>query len=301
MLHLKKGEIIPLKEDFLFKKVFGSNENIERLEEFFSIYFHTPVEEIRGNVKVLNDTFRKQKKKTKEQKMDVLADIQISEGKYKVDIEMNLRKGTTLYRNVLYASRLLGNQLKEKEDYSKIRPVLQINFDNYEINEKNERIIKRCFIKDETNEIITDALEIDHINIAKCKEAWYNEDINKYEKEEQDLIRLGALFSMINIDEFKSCLKEVSMSKEVKEDITEAVEEYSLDEDLLELYDKDKIIESDKILAREEGFKEGLEQGIEKGISQSKIEIAKNLLNKKVDINIISETTGLSIEEINKL
>ena len=79
------------------------------------------------------------------------------------------------------------------------------------------------------------------------------------------------------------------MSKEVKEDIIEAVEEYSLDEDLLNLYDKEKIIESDKILAKEEGIKE------------EKINIAKNAITNGIDIETISKITGLSIEEINNL
>ena len=294
---LPKGEIIPLKEDFLFKKVFGSNENIERLEELLSIYFNTPREELKGKVKVINGELRKNQKKSKEQKLDVIAEISLNIGYKILDIEMNLDKKSTLYRNVLYASRLLGNQIKVKEDYTHVRPVIQINFDNYEINEENERIIKKCYIKDETNTIITNALEIDHVNIEKCKNAWYNEDIKKYEKNEQDLIRIGALFTMINIEEFKSCLREVNMSEEVKEEIIDAVEEYSLDEDLLNLYDKEKIIESDKIIAREEGIKEGI---IEGSYNKAK-EIAKKSLEQGLDTKLISDITGLSVDEINNL
>lgn len=53
--------------------------------------------------------------------------------------------------------------------------------------------------------------------------------------------------------------------------------------------------------AREKGFKQGYDEGIEQGIEQNKIEIAKNLLNNNVDINIISLSTGLSQEEIKNL
>ena len=49
------------------------------------------------------------------------------------------------------------------------------------------------------------------------------------------------------------------------------------------------------------GMKAAERKGLEQGILQEKIEIAKNLLNKNIDINIISESTGLSIEEIEKL
>ena len=37
------------------------------------------------------------------------------------------------------------------------------------------------------------------------------------------------------------------------------------------------------------------------GIGQRNIEIAKNMINKNIDINIISEVTGLTIEEIENL
>ena len=57
----------------------------------------------------------------------------------------------------------------------------------------------------------------------------------------------------------------------------------------------------DEASLRAEGFSAGLEQGIEQGIEQRNIEIAKNLLNQKIDINIISKTTGLSIDKINEL
>ena len=55
-------------------------------------------------------------------------------------------------------------------------------------------------------------------------------------------------------------------------------------------------------------LKSGIEQGTkmakieaEKKLLNQKIEIAKKLLNQNIDIKIISETTGLSIKEINKL
>ena len=300
-MKLEKGKIIPLKEDFLFKKVFGSNENIERLEELMSIYFQVPKEEMKGKIIILNDTTRKETKKSKDQKVDVKLEIQLSVGRKTINIEMNLQKGSTLERNVLYVSKILGSQLKSKQSYKDIKPIIQINFDNYEVNERNERIIKRCFIKDETNTIITDILEIDHINIAKCKLAWYNKDIDKYEKKEQDLIRLGALFTIEDIKEFKTCLKEVSMSREIKEDIENAVEEYSQDEELLELFDKDKIIEADKILAKEEGHAEGLKEGYNKGLTDRNIQIAKNLLKDNMDISLISKYTSLDEETIKKL
>ncbi|WP_199870298.1 hypothetical protein [Clostridium senegalense] len=45
----------------------------------------------------------------------------------------------------------------------------------------------------------------------------------------------------------------------------------------------------------------GKEEGREEGIEESKREIAKKLLKKGIDIDIIIETTELSLEEINNI
>ena len=52
---------------------------------------------------------------------------------------------------------------------------------------------------------------------------------------------------------------------------------------------------------REEGIKEGEVRGEARGKEENKIEIAKKMLEAKVDIEKISEFTGLTIEEVEKL
>ena len=52
--------------------------------------------------------------------------------------------------------------------------------------------------------------------------------------------------------------------------------------------------------ARKDGYNEGYKIAQEE-LTQKTIDIARNLLNKKIDINIIADATGLTIEEINNL
>ena len=65
----------------------------------------------------------------------------------------------------------------------------------------------------------------------------------------------------------------------------------------VDTYFLNKSIELDIKKAKEQG----IEQGIEKGIKENQILTAKNMKNKNMDINLINELTGLSIEEIKKL
>ena len=51
----------------------------------------------------------------------------------------------------------------------------------------------------------------------------------------------------------------------------------------------------------QKGLEKGIEKGMEKGIEKEKIEIAKKLLAKHIDIATIAEVTSLSIKNIQKL
>ena len=71
------------------------------------------------------------------------------------------------------------------------------------------------------------------------------------------------------------------------------------------IYGNQIMLDEERRLGIEEGIKKGIEQGMEKGIEQGKkeqqISIARSLKNAGIDIKIISENTGLSIEEVKKL
>ena len=49
------------------------------------------------------------------------------------------------------------------------------------------------------------------------------------------------------------------------------------------------------------GVAQGLQQGISQGSQQKAIETAKNLLLKNISVDIISECTGLPVDEIKEL
>ncbi|MEI0540003.1 hypothetical protein R4J07_12065, partial [Brachyspira pulli] len=48
-------------------------------------------------------------------------------------------------------------------------------------------------------------------------------------------------------------------------------------------------------------LKKAKEEGIEQGEKNKAISMAKNMIARNMDINLISELTGLSIQEIEKL
>jgi predicted transposase/invertase (TIGR01784 family) len=71
--------------------------------------------------------------------------------------------------------------------------------------------------------------------------------------------------------------------------IDEAVE-VSYESGFGEAYDKEEAI-----------YDDGIKKGMEQGMKNEKIEIARKMLNEKMDISMISKITGLTKEEIDKI
>ena len=79
------------------------------------------------------------------------------------------------------------------------------------------------------------------------------------------------------------------------------VEELREDPDFVRYYDYEEAHKQDLEASYDTGLEQGVKQGIMQGSKREKIEIARAMLNKKMNIETISEITGLSIEEIQKI
>ena len=83
------------------------------------------------------------------------------------------------------------------------------------------------------------------------------------------------------------------------------LEELVMDPDFAGAYDKgaktEWLLEDMRLTGSHEGEAIGISKGIEQGSQNKQIEIAKNMLNLNMDVNLISNITGLSIEEIESL
>ena len=53
--------------------------------------------------------------------------------------------------------------------------------------------------------------------------------------------------------------------------------------------------------AREEGLEQGLEQGLERGRHEGQLELIRKMLSKGLPLEVVSDVTGLSVEELETL
>ena len=297
---IKSGEIIPLSFDKHFKKVFGDNNHIERVNALLSLILNEPISYFEGRTKVVSNEKVLNHREEKSEYLDVV--IELTENgmvKETINIEVNLGNKISAERNLLYAFGTLGNSLKVSENYNNIGKLIQINFDNYEIKEENPDIIKEYLFRDKYGNILSDRIEIDHIDIARCYETWYNEDINKYGKYEQRLILFGALMMTRKKEEYEAIIRRMDM--EEKDNIANASEEYNENSKAWYIYDNERekraTYNGNMSLAREEGMK----IGEEKGIKETQIATAKRMLEKGLDKELILSITELSEEELEKI
>ena len=137
-------------------------------------------------------------------------------------------------------------------------------------------------IMNEKGELYVKNFIIYEINMDYYDKIWYSKN--------EDEIKKNQYMIMLDLD--KKELKNMPKDKIVDKYITNVTivnDDPEFQKYMSEEEDKKKIQNSLLSEAKEEG------------ISQEKISIAKNMLNKNMSIEDISDITGLSIEEINKL
>ena len=132
------------------------------------------------------------------------------------------------------------------------------------------------------------------INMDYYDKIWYSKN--------EDEIKKNQYMIMLDLD--KKELKNMPKDKIVDKYITNVTivnNDPEFQKYMSEEEDKKKIQNSLLSEAKEEGISQGIEQGYTSGINDGIKQTAKSMLNKNMSIEDISDITGLSIEEINKL
>jgi len=154
----------------------------------------------------------------------------------------------------------------------------------------------RYVYKDEVNSLLTENIAIYYVNLDKLKKAYYNKNeeiINKYKYVIMLILEHAELEEFMKGDEIiKMYSNEVALINGEPAFGPIFTEE---EERVLSLqYALEEGIEQ----GLKQGKKQGLKQGIEQGVKNTKEETAKNMLKEKLDINLISKCTGLTVKKI---
>ena len=274
------------KIDFVFKKIFGSEEHPEILISFLNAVLK-PKKPI-VSVEIKNSDLEKEYIEDKFSRLDVKA---LTSNKEIINIEIQLKNEyNMIQRSLYYWSKLYEEQLSEGDRYDKLSRTVCINILDFKYL-KNDRYHNGYRLKEiETNEELTDLQEIHFIEIPKLK---------RFESTEEIVDLLEGWVEFLRDPESEVIRKLEMSNKEIREakDELYRLSRNSKERELYYLREKSLRDEISALAnAKEKGLKEGLKQGLFEG----KLESARSFLDI-LDDDTIATKLNIDVDIIKKL
>lgn len=285
---------ISLLTDFGFKRIFGTGPNKELLVNFLNSLFDG--EQVIKDVRYLNsehigDVFAERKAI-----FDVYCENEHGE-KFIVEMQNAYQKHFK-DRSLFYSTFPIREQAPKGEIWNfrldHVYTVAILNFDLHDDAFDEEDINHDVGLLDKkTHRVFNDKLTFKYVEVAKFNKS-EDELVTLYDK------WLFVLKNLSRLDKRPAVLKEKIFNRlfaeaEIAAFNKDELREY---EDSLKAY---RDIKNSIDTALEEGMERGLEQGRAEGRIEGRMEIVRAMLAKGMDIDMISELTGVSADEIHTL
>ena len=273
----KKQKVYNLKNDIIFKAFFGRKGNEEFLIDFLEALLHIKIEQIIIREEVDLEKLNPQEKGGRLDLQAKLNDGIIVNIELQIENKYNIEK-----RTMFYSSKVISMETTRGTDYKDINQVIMINILDYELFGFDEYI-------SETKVVLDKHREYEVMNGIK----WYFIELPKFRRMNPNLNEKLSQWLVLLDDYDKETIamaeKKNPTIKKARQEITyltgdEAVKRIEF---LREKWEMDRISE----INHAKKFTE----------IKTKIETAKKLLEKGMDIDSIMEVTDLSKEEIEKI
>ena len=301
--NLKEVDMLPLSNDYVFKRIFGKGGNEKILKSLLEAILKIHIQKI----EIKNPEIPKETIDEKLSILDIRAEINESTI---IDIEMQVGNTTAIDRRlVVYNAKLIAGDIKVSEEYNKAKDTIVICILNDNVLKRNAYLSIAMLTYEETE-------EIRYVNMGYKKEdkyltkmcKYYIIELPKFKKKKPKVADLlEKWLYVIGGDQ-----KMMNECKDENEEIKEAVKqlkEMSADEyerELYEIRERSRLTYNTEMNeARRkglaEGRAEGRAEGKAKGKAEEKKEIAKKMKDKGLAIELIQEITNLSVKEIKSL
>lgn len=290
-----------LKNDIVFKHIFGTEDNkeytIELISEILNIdKLSFKDAKITNSVKLDRETVSKKQFET-----DIV--LETKEIIYSLEMQKENTVNTEI-KNTMYGMKIFSNQLKKGEEYEKTKPLIQICIVDYNKQDKDKKVlIEKYNIRSEIERekrIVKDLFDIYVVDLGV--------EIKK-EKISRNLRGWIELIRANSLEENEEVKKKYPKLKEVMKEMEYFTEQEYVQDHIAD----DKLLRSNISLARKEGREEGKIEGENigytkgvtygklKGLNEANINMARKMLESNKDIDEISYFTSLPKEKIMKL
>ena len=284
---MKNIKTLSPKLDVVFQALFGEVGNESITKGFLETILERKIDSIDLS---RNPILRREFKDEKLGVLDIIAKLDENEI---CNIELQIVDKKNIIERILYYwSRLYSRQIKSGEDYKILQKAIVILITDFKLEnlEELDYHSRWKIMEDKQGKkiILTQKLEIDIIELPKI--------IGK-EKEQDNL--LDWLYFLEN-PKSERVTKKMKENENLKEAVKK-LDNLSEDEKMQRIADlRQKAIMDEKAIY-EKGLEVGIEKGIMEGSQKEKIEIAKKMLELKIDKETIAEATGLTEQEIEKI
>jgi predicted transposase/invertase (TIGR01784 family) len=283
-----KRELMNPKVDFVFKLLFGNEQDTSFLISFLNAALELSGEKQINSVMILNPMNDKENESDKFSIMDVKAE---TDDHTVINIEIQLRDEHDMrQRTVFYLSRMIARRLKEGDQYQELTKTVAINILNFDLFDKASRFHRKFRYKDvETAEELTDIAEIHFMELPALRRY-----IEENRQNITDIIGKNRLFDwLLFIDNPESEL--VSVAESVNTTIGRA-------KDMLRTLSNDEKMQ-EKYEAREKALMDyysAVKTAKERGRVEGRLETALNLYDMGMTVQKIAKATNLSEAVIDK-
>lgn len=293
------------KNDYAFKKIFGTEANKDLLIALLNAIIYLPSDEI--------DSIEFIDKELKGDYYDERAGIldigcKTKHGTY-INVEMQLIDNRNMdKRSLFYWSKIYIGQMKSGEVFNKLKKTITISILDFEyLKDINKMHSIFHVVEDETKKMLTDVFELHFIEIPKLykmyeaigllneKEEELKEWIEFIGSEDEEVLEMLAKNNE-KINKAYKVLTTISQD-EVERRLYEA-REMQIHDEVSRLQDA---IEEGKQEGKQQGIKEGIKEGIGIGDNKRAIEDAINLLKLGISEEIVSQGIGLPLEKVHEL
>ena len=237
------------------------------------------------NLRFLNTELPAENSKEKRKITDILATVK---GNI-INIETNKSaEANKLVRDMPHRQKIMCKKHDEGDEID----ITQINFNV--VNKFDDRLFIELKMLDDTGKYVDEEnFKRIHINMAKPLDKYNNVGL-------ESLTKLEKVLVMFQITS-KRKLREIAKGDSDLEDMAKIIEDLNEDEEIIGQYEKEKLDKRQHELDLMYAERKGLNQGLEEGSTETRIEIAKNMLQSKMEVSEIAKLTGLSETEIEKI
>jgi predicted transposase/invertase (TIGR01784 family) len=264
------------KTDYAFKKIFGSSESKDILISFLNAMIYDGNPTI-ADLEIINPNLPPRVEGLKDTYLDVKA--KLADGTL-VIIEMQVLNVESFGKRVLYnAAKTYAFQLQKGEGYRMLKPVIALTLTDFEMFPNSEQLISRFIYKEaNTNLIYTD----NNIELVFV-------ELPKFTKEVHQLETLADKWIY-----FMKYARTITDVPPVMDSVPEIHQAFGIANQVN--LTPDELAD----LERREMFIYDQQGAILQAVQAEKLAIARQLLDR-LDDATISQTTGLSIEDVRKL